>query len=164
MIFNRHYWGPPTVYQQLLTDWSGNKRLKRRGGQQHSRSGFFKRDWNGCKFVTLTLPALPHALTSPLSYVPQGDKLIDDNEWSFLISGKTYTPIQAGENPAPEWVDARMWSEVQAVAGLSAFEGLAESFAGPLLQDFKVIIFTPATLYFAPFFVVSKAYEQNHIH
>lgn len=31
-----------------------------------------------------------------------------------------------------------MWSEVQAVAGLPAFEGLAESFAGPLLQDFKV--------------------------
>ena len=71
----------------------------------------------------------------------QGDKLIDDNEWSFLISGKTYTPVQAGENPAPEWVDARMWSEVQAVAGLSAFNGLAESFAGPLLQDFKVMLF-----------------------
>lgn len=68
----------------------------------------------------------------------QGDKLIDDNEWSFLISGKTFTPVQAGENPGPDWIDARMWSEVQAVAGLPAFEGLAESFAGPLLEDFKV--------------------------
>lgn len=31
-----------------------------------------------------------------------------------------------------------MWSEVQAVSGLPAFEGLAKSFAGPLLEDFKV--------------------------
>lgn len=46
--------------------------------------------------------------------------------------------MQAGENPGPDWIDARMWSEVQAVAGLPAFEGLAESFAGPLLDDFKV--------------------------
>lgn len=64
--------------------------------------------------------------------------MIDDNEWSFLISGKTFTPVQAGENPGPDWIDARMWSEVQAVAGLPAFEGLAERFAGPLLEDFKV--------------------------
>lgn len=64
--------------------------------------------------------------------------MIDDNEWSFLISGKTYTPVQAGENPALDWIDARMWSEVQALAGLPAFEGLAESFAGPWLQEFKV--------------------------
>eukprot|EP00752_Nemacystus_decipiens_P010663 g9495.t1 len=71
--------------------------------------------------------------------VLQGDKLIDDNEWSFLISGKTFTPVQAGENPGPDWIDARMWSEVQALAGLPAFEGLAESFAGPLLEDFKSI-------------------------
>ncbi|CAN0221029.1 unnamed protein product [Ectocarpus sp. 6 AP-2014] len=69
--------------------------------------------------------------------VLQGDNLIDDNEWSFLISGKTYTPVQAGENPGPDWIDARMWSEVQALAGLPAFEGLAASFAGPLLEDFK---------------------------
>lgn len=64
--------------------------------------------------------------------------MIDDSEWSFLISGKTFTPVQAGENPGPEWIDARMWSEVQAVAGLPAFEGLAQNFAGPLLEDFKV--------------------------
>ncbi|CAM9904874.1 unnamed protein product, partial [Sphacelaria rigidula] len=68
-----------------------------------------------------------------------GDKLIDDNEWSFLISGKTYTPVNAGANPGPSWIDARMWSEVQAVSGLPAFEGLAESFAGPLLEGFKFI-------------------------
>ena len=64
--------------------------------------------------------------------------MIDDSEWSFLISGKTFTPVQAGENPGPEWIDARMWSEVQAAAGLPAFEGLAESLAGVLLEDFKV--------------------------
>lgn len=69
---------------------------------------------------------------------PQGDKLIDDNEWAFLISGKTCNPVNAGENPASDWIDARMWSEVQAISGLPAFQGFAESFAGSLLQEFKV--------------------------
>lgn len=54
------------------------------------------------------------------------------------MSGMTCTPVNAGDNPAPDWIDARMWSEVQAVAGLPAFEGLAQSFAGPLREDFKV--------------------------
>lgn len=69
--------------------------------------------------------------------------------------------MQAGENPAPEWVDARMWSEVQAVAGLSAFKGLAESFAGPLLQDFKVML---STCYSTPhaFFFLSRR-RAKHI-
>ncbi|CAB1101954.1 unnamed protein product [Ectocarpus sp. CCAP 1310/34] len=58
------------------------------------------------------------------------DKLL----FSFLI---TVRVLQAGENPGPDWIDARMWSEVQALAGLQAFEGLAASFAGPLLEDFK---------------------------
>lgn len=73
-----------------------------------------------------------------LSHHCQGDKLIDDHEWSFLISGKTLTPVLAWENPAPDWIDARMWNEVQALAGLPVFNGLAETFAMSLLQDFKV--------------------------
>lgn len=72
--------------------------------------------------------------------VYQGDNLIDGSEWSFLISGKTLTPVQGGENPGPDWIDARMWSEVQAIAGLPAFEGLADTFAGPLLEEFKVLL------------------------
>lgn len=31
-----------------------------------------------------------------------------------------------------------MWGELQAMSGLPAFEGLAETFMGPLLKDFKV--------------------------
>ena len=72
------------------------------------------------------------------AFMPKADKRIDGNEWSFLISGKTLSPVQAGENPASDWIDDRMWNEVQALSGLPAFEGLAEGFTGRLLQDFKV--------------------------
>lgn len=88
--------------------------------------------------VSRWAPFSPRGIVLPVT--SQGDHLIDDNEWSFLISGKTLTPVLAGGNPAPDWIDARMWSEVQALAGLPAFEGLAESFAGPLLADFKVCL------------------------
>lgn len=65
--------------------------------------------------------------------------MIDDNEWLFLISGKTHSPVHGGDNPAPDWVDTRMWSEVQALAGLPAFDGLTESLGAELLDDFKVM-------------------------
>lgn len=71
--------------------------------------------------------------------MPQADHLIDDNEWSFLISGKSLSPVQARDNPAPDWIDTRMWSEVQALSELPAFEGLSESLAVEFLEDFKVI-------------------------
>lgn len=41
-----------------------------------------------------------------------------------------------------------MWGEVQALAGLPAFEGLADTFAGPLLEDFKVLFFFVPTWMF----------------
>ncbi|CAM9446075.1 unnamed protein product, partial [Choristocarpus tenellus] len=53
--------------------------------------------------------------------VLQAYNQINDREWSFLISGKTDTHDQSGENPAPDWIDARMWSEVQSLSGLGAF-------------------------------------------
>ncbi|CAM9289484.1 unnamed protein product, partial [Discosporangium mesarthrocarpum] len=69
--------------------------------------------------------------------VLQGENQINDKEWGFLISGKTDIPIQAGENPAPDWIDARMWNEVQSLSGLQAFDGLTQCFMREMLGSFK---------------------------
>jgi dynein heavy chain len=55
----------------------------------------------------------------------QGDHLIDDNEWLFLISGKCLSSVVL-PNPAPEWMDGRMWSEISALSSLPAFLSLAQ--------------------------------------
>jgi len=51
-----------------------------------------------------------------------GNKEIEPAQWRFLISGKALNP-KAMENPAPEWIDSRMWGEVLSLAGLLGFEG-----------------------------------------
>eukprot|EP00981_Chlorochromonas_danica_P005554 scaffold1129_cov164-Ochromonas_danica.AAC.19 len=65
----------------------------------------------------------------------QGSNAIDSNEWSFLISGKG----GAGSsehlvNPAPDWIDGRMWSEIVALSTLPTFDGLAGDFVHHLFD------------------------------
>ena len=55
----------------------------------------------------------------------QGDNLIDPTEWLFLISGKSLSSINLA-NPAPDWIDGRMWAEFTALATLPTFAGLAQ--------------------------------------
>ena len=58
----------------------------------------------------------------------QGEHLINDEEWAFLISGKCLESIELA-NPCPDWMDGRMWSEFCAMSSLPAFKGLAGSVA-----------------------------------
>eukprot|EP01033_Poteriospumella_lacustris_P000280 gene286-182_t len=67
----------------------------------------------------------------------QGDNLIDNAEWNFLISGKCLTSDNVA-NPAPDWIDNRMWSEVTALSSLDKFKGLATS-VKEHLEDWRVI-------------------------
>ncbi|RYG66022.1 hypothetical protein EON64_10685, partial [archaeon] len=54
----------------------------------------------------------------------QGDDKIDSTEWSFLISGKTLA-VESVHNPAADWIDNRMWSEITSLSTLPTFQGLA---------------------------------------
>ena len=63
----------------------------------------------------------------------QGDNLIDPTEWLFLISGKALTSVTLA-NPAPDWIDGRMWAEFTALATLPTFAGLAQVNLYILLQ------------------------------
>lgn len=54
----------------------------------------------------------------------QGENLIDPMEWLFLVSGKCLASVSL-INPAPEWLDGRMWAEFTALSTLDKFEGLA---------------------------------------
>jgi dynein heavy chain, axonemal len=47
--------------------------------------------------------------------------------------------LAAAPNPAPEWIDGRMWKEVKALSSLPAFRGLARDFEGPLRGEFKAM-------------------------
>jgi dynein heavy chain len=53
----------------------------------------------------------------------KGDNKIDPIEWSFLISGKTIA-TDTKENPAPDWLDGRMWGEICSMSTLESFKGL----------------------------------------
>jgi dynein heavy chain, axonemal len=63
----------------------------------------------------------------------QGNNAVDGNEWSFLISGKSMSsePVQ---NPSPDWIDGRMWSEICALSTLSSFQGFVQDFIGHLAE------------------------------
>lgn len=67
--------------------------------------------------------------------VLQGDNLIDPIQWRFLISGKAPGHV-AMENPAPDWIDARMWAEIQALSGIDVFNGF-EKDVKILLDEWK---------------------------
>lgn len=56
----------------------------------------------------------------------QGYEKIDSAEWQFLISGKSMTSVDVA-NPAPEWIDGRMWAEITGIASMPAFKGLADN-------------------------------------
>lgn len=53
----------------------------------------------------------------------QSDGMIDDAEWRFLLTGKAISSANDA-NPAPEWIDARMWSEITQLTTLYAFKPL----------------------------------------
>jgi dynein heavy chain len=55
----------------------------------------------------------------------QGNNEIDPMEWMFLISGKSIESLQV-PNPAPDWIDGRMWAEICCVTTLPSYKGLAE--------------------------------------
>jgi dynein heavy chain len=57
--------------------------------------------------------------------IRQGMEAIDASEWLFLVSGKCMTSTDM-HNPAPDWVDGRMWAEVCALDTLPAFAGFAK--------------------------------------
>uniref|UniRef100_A0ABD2WRH4 Dynein heavy chain 1, axonemal n=1 Tax=Trichogramma kaykai TaxID=54128 RepID=A0ABD2WRH4_9HYME len=64
------------------------------------------------------------------------DNLIDPDEWRFLLSGST--PLKEEQNPAPQWLTQRSWSEIQSLEALPKFRGFAASFKS-LLAKFKII-------------------------
>eukprot|EP01029_Cantina_marsupialis_P009143 TRINITY_DN2137_c0_g4_i1.p1 TRINITY_DN2137_c0_g4~~TRINITY_DN2137_c0_g4_i1.p1 ORF type:complete len:4119 (-),score=1448.16 TRINITY_DN2137_c0_g4_i1:93-12449(-) len=59
--------------------------------------------------------------------VLQGQEMIDALEWRFLISGQSPSP-KTQEKPEEDWIDERMWTELQMVAGLSAFGDILDNF------------------------------------
>lgn len=58
----------------------------------------------------------------------QGKNAVDSEEWRFLISGKTLA-MEKMDNPSPDWIDNRMWSEICSLSTLENFKGLAEDVA-----------------------------------
>lgn len=56
----------------------------------------------------------------------QGDDEIDPQEWMFLVSGKG-PASNASANPAGDWIDGRMWSEMSSLSSLDKFAGFSES-------------------------------------
>jgi dynein heavy chain len=60
--------------------------------------------------------------------IMEGDNLINGDEWAFLISGKCLASEEIA-NPAPIWMDGRMWSEFCALSTLPVFKGLAADVA-----------------------------------
>ena len=55
----------------------------------------------------------------------QGNNAIDPMEWLFFISGKGLK-LADNVNPAPDWIDGRMWSEVVGLSSLPAFTQLTQ--------------------------------------
>ena len=57
----------------------------------------------------------------------QGDGLVDDGEWRFLLSGAAGKPELP--NPDGTWITAQMWQDVSFISSaLPAFKGFAEEF------------------------------------
>ena len=67
----------------------------------------------------------------------QGSDKIDNDEWMFLISGKCLSSVSK-DNPSPDWIDNRMWSEVCSVSTLPSFTDFAVE-VGPRLEEWKEI-------------------------
>ncbi|KAH9163072.1 hypothetical protein LEN26_000647, partial [Aphanomyces euteiches] len=58
----------------------------------------------------------------------QGSNLIDPLEWRFLLSGMAPASITM-DNPAPQWLEGYIWTELCRLSSLRTFEGFAASFA-----------------------------------
>ncbi|XP_023289892.1 dynein heavy chain 1, axonemal [Orussus abietinus] len=68
------------------------------------------------------------------------DRKIDPTEWRFLLSGAE--PLQPRPNPAPEWISARCWKDIQSLESLPKFENFLPHFLKSLPR-FKEIFDSP---------------------
>eukprot|EP00403_Amphidinium_massartii_P005819 CAMPEP_0178381688 /NCGR_PEP_ID=MMETSP0689_2-20121128/6115_1 /TAXON_ID=160604 /ORGANISM="Amphidinium massartii, Strain CS-259" /LENGTH=1395 /DNA_ID=CAMNT_0020001885 /DNA_START=8 /DNA_END=4194 /DNA_ORIENTATION=- len=57
-----------------------------------------------------------------------GDDRLNQDEVRFLLAGPTGEVKDPRENPAPQWLSAKAWNEVQSLATLEAFVGFPEYF------------------------------------
>lgn len=68
----------------------------------------------------------------------QGDDLIDNDEWMFLISGKSPLKNEMIElakaiiNPSPDWIDGRMWKDITSLSRLDKFKNLNQDISDNL--------------------------------
>jgi len=67
----------------------------------------------------------------------QSHNEIDGNEWMFLITGKTPKSKQL-ENPNPDWIDARCWTEINSLCTMPVFEGFETDFINKI-EEFRAI-------------------------
>ena len=59
------------------------------------------------------------------------------NEYRFFLAGGSIRPIEIA-NPAPEWITARIWSEILTLESLEPFKGIAQNFH-TYLENYKKI-------------------------
>lgn len=71
--------------------------------------------------------------------VDDGPPLVDPDEWRFLYSGKGAAGGAKLENPAPDWIDARMWDEMLGLGSLPQFAGFVEDLVGKDLKAWRAI-------------------------
>jgi dynein heavy chain len=69
--------------------------------------------------------------------VQQSHGQIDSREWAFLMSGKAAAE-KTLDNPSPDWIDGRTWSEILNFSTLDAFDGFETDFVKQL-QDWQAI-------------------------
>jgi len=62
---------------------------------------------------------------------------INPEEWMFLISGKTASQ-KTMDNPDPEWIDVRCWSEIMYISTLPIFEGFENDFVRQIVEYKKI--------------------------
>ncbi len=61
----------------------------------------------------------------------QFENQIDPIEWQFMLSGQSQNPTDS-ENPAPDWIIKRVWSEICALDSIDIFKGIAPTFSSQL--------------------------------
>ena len=75
--------------------------------------------------------------------VLQFENKIDPFEWQFLLSGQSTNPSEV-ENPAPDWIIKRVWSEICALDDIAIFKGISSTFKDNL-TDWKAYFEDHAT-------------------
>ncbi|XP_024377701.2 uncharacterized protein [Physcomitrium patens] len=67
----------------------------------------------------------------------QGDKLIDGQEWRFLLQGGTSTAF-TDPNPDPSWINEKVWMEFLNLGKLPAFKGVGQHVSQNLAHYKKI--------------------------